>query len=89
VLSTLRGMGLLVAVGYFVWTTLFSQVQPSPIASGQACHPSYARACLHPAAPDYDCAGGDGDGPYYTGRVIVVEPDVFDLDSDNDGVGCE
>lgn len=54
-----------------------------------ACHPSYAGACLDPYASDYDCAGGRGDGPLYTGRVTVVGPDVFRLDSDGDGIGCE
>ena len=53
------------------------------------CHPSYQGACLDPNASDYDCAGGTGDGPFYTGRVIVVGPDVFGLDRDNDGIGCE
>ena len=54
-----------------------------------ACHPSYAGACLDPGASDYDCAGGSGNGPKYTGRVTVVGPDVFDLDRDGDGIGCE
>jgi len=53
------------------------------------CHPSYEGACLLPYASDYDCAGGSGNGPYYTGRVYVVGPDVFDLDRDGDGIGCE
>ena len=53
------------------------------------CHPSYTGACLDPAASDYDCAGGSGNGPLYTGKVQVVGPDVFRLDSDGDGYGCE
>lgn len=57
-------------------------VQPS-------CHPSYEGACLSPTASDYDCAGGSGNGPLYTGFVYVVGPDVFGLDADNDGYGCE
>lgn len=60
--------------------------QPPP---AQACHPSYEGACLDPNASDYDCAGGTGNGPLYTGRVRVVGPDVFDLDRDGDGIGCE
>ena len=56
--------------------------------SRQDCHPSYS-GCLNPSASDYDCAGGSGNGPYYTGRVQVTGPDVFDLDRDNDGWGCE
>lgn len=61
--------------------------EPEPETGG--CHPSYAGACLDPDASDYDCAGGSGNGPKYTGRVTVVGPDVFDLDRDNDGIGCE
>lgn len=52
------------------------------------CHPSYS-GCLDPNASDYDCAGGRGNGPKYTGRVRVLGPDVFRLDRDNDGIGCE
>lgn len=52
------------------------------------CHPSYS-GCLNPKASDYDCAGGSGNGPYYTGRVRVLGPDVFGLDRDGDGWGCE
>ena len=54
-----------------------------------ACHPSYKGACLPPNATDVDCAGGKGDGPVYTGRVEVVGPDEYGLDSDGDGDGCE
>ena len=53
------------------------------------CHPSYEGACLLQGIGDYDCAGGSGNGPNYTGRVRVVGPDVFDLDRNNDGIGCE
>ena len=66
------------------------QEQPPPSAPQQAnCHPSYEGACLDPNCSDYDCAGGSGNGPCYTGRVRVVGPDVYDLDRDNDGIGCE
>jgi hypothetical protein len=61
-----------------------TEVPPAP-----ACHPSYVGACLDPDASDYDCVGGSGNGPKYTGRVTVVGPDVFDLDRDGDGIGCE
>jgi hypothetical protein len=53
------------------------------------CHPSYVGACLKRDASDYDCRGGSGNGPYFTGRVRVVGPDVFRLDADHDGWGCE
>jgi hypothetical protein len=53
------------------------------------CHPSYKLKCLDPNASDYDCIGGGGNGPKYTGLVKVVGPDVFRLDADHDGWGCE
>lgn len=59
------------------------QVEQSP-----SCHPSYS-GCLRQDASDYDCAGGSGNGPYYTGRVKILGPDVFGLDRDGDGWGCE
>jgi hypothetical protein len=58
-------------------------------APAKRCHPSYKLKCLNPNASDYDCAGGSGNGPYYTGLVKVVGPDVFRLDADHDGWGCE
>jgi hypothetical protein len=58
-------------------------------AAKKKCHPSYKGACLDPKASDYDCIGGSGNGPKYTGRVRVVGPDVFRLDADHDGWGCE
>ena len=65
---------------------------PAPVVTepaAQVCHPSYEGACLLQNAGDYDCAGGSGNGPNYTGRVRVVGPDAFDLDRDGDGIGCE
>jgi len=53
-----------------------------------ACHPSYD-PCLDPNSYDYDCEGGSGDGPDYTGYVTVSGPDDYGLDSDGDGTGCE
>jgi hypothetical protein len=60
-----------------------------PRSGGRNCDPNYAGACLDPSSPDYDCEGGSGDGPDYTGRVEVVGDDHFGLDGDGDGVGCE
>jgi hypothetical protein len=53
------------------------------------CHPNYAGACLNPDSPDYDCAGGRGDGPDYTGAVQVIGEDPYGLDGDGDGAACE
>lgn len=61
----------------------------APPTPEQSCHPSYQGACVPADASDVDCAGGSGDGPEYTGRVTVVGPDVYDLDRDGDGVGCQ
>jgi len=64
-----------------------SQIEPAkPTASN--CHPGYS-GCLKMNAGDYDCAGGSGNGPNYTGPVRVYGSDPFDLDRDNDGWGCE
>lgn len=52
------------------------------------CDASYG-GCLDPNASDYDCVGGSGDGPRYTGPVPVKGDDHFDLDRDGDGVGCD
>jgi len=58
-------------------------------ATASECDPNYAGACLDPNAVDYDCAGGSGDGPEYTGPVTVVGSDHYGLDRDGDGYGCE
>jgi hypothetical protein len=53
------------------------------------CDPNYAWACV-PIASDVDCAGGSGDGPAYVrGPVKVIGDDIYDLDRDGDGIGCE
>lgn len=52
------------------------------------CNPNYS-GCLDPYSPDYDCAGGSGDGPDYTGTVQVIGVDEYELDDDNDGIGCD
>jgi endonuclease YncB( thermonuclease family) len=62
---------------------------PPPPPPTNNCHPSYEGACLDPNSSDYDCAGGSGNGPDYTGFVRVVGPDDYALDADGDGLGCE
>jgi resuscitation-promoting factor RpfB len=59
-------------------------VPVQPLVS--SCTPGYS-PCLPPAS-DYDCAGGSGDGPKYTGPVQVTGPDPYDLDADGDGWAC-
>jgi hypothetical protein len=54
-----------------------------------SCDPNYTGACV-PIASDVDCAGGSGNGPAYVdGPVRVVGTDIYGLDHDNDGIGCE
>jgi hypothetical protein len=58
-------------------------------APGRHCDPNYTGACV-PIASDVDCAGGSGNGPkYVTGPVHVVGSDIYDLDRDGDGIGCD
>ena len=63
-----------------VQSTIPSKPQPN-------CSPNYS-GCV-PIASDVDCAGGSGNGPAYTGEVRVIGPDIYDLDRDGDGWGCE
>lgn len=56
-------------------------------SKSSGCHPSYS-GCL-PIGVDVDCVGGKGNGPAFTGRVAVIGPDVYGLDRDGDGIGCE
>lgn len=60
--------------------------QPAAAQPGQ-CHASYD-PCV-PVTSDVDCAGGNGNGPAYTGQVRVIGPDEYDLDRDGNGIGCE
>jgi hypothetical protein len=65
-------------------------VEPyAPRSNSSDCDPNYAGECLDPNAYDYDCEGGEGDGPDYTGYVEVVGDDVHDLDRDGDGIACD
>lgn len=57
--------------------------------AGGDCDSDYSDACLDPNAVDYDCAGGRGDGPDYTGQVVIVGDDPYGLDRDGDGIGCD
>lgn len=54
-----------------------------------ACDPNYSGACV-PIASDVDCLGGSGNGPAYVkGPVYVIGKDIYHLDSDGNGIGCE
>ena len=57
-------------------------------APPQECDPNYS-GCV-PIASDVDCAGGKGNGPAYVkGPVKVIGKDIYGLDKDRDGIGCE
>ena len=64
-------------------------VDGSQSSASEECDPNYAGACLDPNSSDYDCEGGSGDGPDYTGIVEVVGDDPYDLDRDGDGIACD
>jgi hypothetical protein len=64
---------------------------PTPLvasAPAGSCSPNYD-PCV-PIASDVDCAGGKGNGPVYVqGPIRVIGADIYGLDGNNDGVGCE
>lgn len=57
-----------------------------PPPSRSACDPNYS-GCV-PIDSDVDCEGGSGNGPSYTGAVRVIGTDIYGLDGDGDGWGC-
>ena len=60
---------------------------PAPQTESQ-CDPNYS-PCV-PIASDVDCAGGKGNGPEFVkGPVKVIGKDIYKLDGDHDGIGCE
>lgn len=68
-------------------TSVGTYVAPPPVASN--CDSNYADGCV-PIASDVDCAGGSGNGPaYVSGIVRVTGSDIYDLDRDGDGYGCD
>ncbi|NDV01819.1 hypothetical protein GZA08_12675 [Pseudoroseicyclus sp. CLL3-39] len=60
-----------------------------PVRAQSQCDPNYSGACV-PIASNVDCAGGSGNGPAYVqGPVRVVGRDIYELDRDGDGIGCD
>ena len=58
------------------------------VTSAPKCDPNYT-PCV-PIASDVDCLGGGGNGPAYVpGPVRVIGTDIYGLDTDHDGIGCE
>lgn len=65
------------------------KVLPVTTAIASGCDSNYAGGCV-PIASDVDCAGGKGNGPaYVSGMVQVIGRDIYGLDRDHDGLGCE
>lgn len=61
---------------------------PAVPGTNPGCDPNYS-GCV-PIASDVDCAGGSGNGPAYVrGPVQIIGRDIYGLDADHDGVGCE
>jgi hypothetical protein len=53
------------------------------------CDPNYSGKCV-PIDSDVDCGGGSGNGPSYVyGVVKVIGIDIYELDRDDDGYGCD
>ena len=73
-----------------LWTALtVASLSPPLLAQTSDCDPNYTGNCVL-VASDVDCAGCKGNGPaYVTGPVYVVGTDIYGLDRDKDGVGCE
>jgi hypothetical protein len=74
-------------------TTTIATLVPSAYASADKvaaegnCLPNYD-PCVEPAL-DVDCVGG-GDGPAFVqGPIRVVSLDIYNLDGDGNGIGCE
>lgn len=62
---------------------------PVPLQPSSSCDSNYSGACV-PIDSDVDCAGGSGNGPsYVSGPVTVVGNDIYGLDRDGNGTGCE
>ncbi len=75
----MRRVLLLLAAGFAGATLPLFAPEPA-VAAG--CHPSYSNVCL-PDDRDVDCSEITG------APVKVVGPDVYRLDRDKDGLGCE
>lgn len=62
----------------------------SGTAAAEECDPNYENPPCVPLDSDVDCAGGSGNGPSYVdGPVTIIVRDIYGLDRDKDGIGCE
>ena len=72
-----------------VWVRVVASVAAqSAVPLASSCDPNYT-PCV-PIASDVDCSGGTGNGPAYVqGPVTVIGSDIYGLDRDGNGIGCE
>jgi hypothetical protein len=87
ILSQSPSGGIRAKPNSFVRIVISNVERSSHTAATHNCTSGYS-PCLPPAY-DYDCRGGSGDGPKYTGPVRVTGSDPYDLDRDGDGKACE
>ncbi|MEK1925052.1 MAG: hypothetical protein AAAB11_06340 [Rhizobium giardinii] len=87
--TTGAGLRISAMTGALCIFTLAVVAALSPAAEAEnGCDPNYD-PCV-PIASDVDCASGSGNGPAYVeGPVRVIGTDIYGLDRDGDGVGCE
>lgn len=72
----------------YVWQRVTAKEPVGQPAATADCDPNYT-PCV-PIASDVDCSSGSGNGPaYVVGPVRVIGIDIYGLDHDGDGVGCE
>jgi hypothetical protein len=70
--------------------TVTGNAQPL-VGAGGSCTPGYSPCLTDHGGADYDCAGGSGNGPYYTTpgtTYLVTGSDPYGLDANGDGYGC-
>jgi flagellar hook assembly protein FlgD len=74
-----------------LWRPVKIKKQHTASSAGANCTPGYSPCIPYKGGEDYDCGGGSGNGPYYAdnGPYTVTGSDIYDLDSDGDGIGCE
>jgi hypothetical protein len=88
--ATVRKLTVL-TIGFAMGLTFTpaANAAPMPQEQGSSCDSNYSGDCV-PIASDVDCASGSGNGPAYVeGPVTVIGNDIYGLDNNNDGVGCE
>ena len=64
-----------------------ASLNPKGLPTKSDCDPNYSGGCV-PVDSDVDCAGDSGPS-YVDGAVKVIGTDIYDLDRDNDGFGCD